>query len=74
MFDPGFDFYRHSCRLELVLDDDQVAVFEPDPRNMMLSMLAVGDNPQVSNTFSKIVERLAERFDPNQIILFGKLS
>ena len=37
----------------------------------MLATLVVTDNPQLSNTLRKMVKRLIERFDPEQIILFG---
>lgn len=36
-----------------------------------MSALTVTHNPQLSNTLRKMVKRLVERFDPEQIILFG---
>ena len=40
----------------------------------MLSTLTVSNNPQLSSTLRKMVKRLVERFDPEQIILFGSYA
>ena len=40
----------------------------------MLSTSVVIDNPQLSNLLRKMVRRLVERFDPEQIILFGSYA
>jgi predicted nucleotidyltransferase len=38
---------------------------------MMLSTRTILDNPQLAHTLREMVKRLVERFDPEQIVLFG---
>ena len=40
----------------------------------MLDTQTTIDNPRIANTLRKIVKRLVDRFDPDQIILFGSYA